>query len=117
MSFQEFKEELPVNRPITNKKSIDINGDHQNRLAEKDLDNKIRLRPQLLWLLFGLVFIQNVAVFTIWIYLATQNKLKDLELLMQTLATATLGESYFLIKFSVEFIFSSNNSIPKKLEK
>lgn len=75
------------------------------RLKEIYLKNKLRILTSVFTAV--LLVCQNVLVFWIVIRALNDGSLKDLQLIFATLVSATLTETYFIMKIIVQFVFSS----------
>jgi hypothetical protein len=79
----------------------------------KDQESKITQRPIIAKWIFVIVIIQNIAVFSALFVVIFLNQLDKYDLAMTGLIGGTLGESFFLVKFIVQFTFSDINGISK----
>ena len=75
-------------------------------IKRKDWENRIQTRRWIAsWILLILAG-ELFAVFSLVIGAMVLGMLKDLELVLSVITTATIGQSYYIVKFIIEFVFS-----------
>lgn len=79
------------------------------RLRVEDTEWRVWFRKRLGWILIGLLIIQNVVVFSIIIFALIFGKVADLEIVFGCLIAATLGETAYVVKIIVEWLFRDIN--------
>jgi hypothetical protein len=82
----------------------------------KDKKQQIRLRPLFAWGVFILIFVQTGAIFWLSYEALRADQLPELQLIFAALVAGTLTQSYLILKFITNKIFSDikyHNSEPK----
>jgi hypothetical protein len=78
-------------------------------IRQKDYDWKLTARKTYGKILLILLILQNIAVFGLVFWAFISGKMKDLQLIFSILVPATLGETAFMVKTIVEWLFKDIN--------
>lgn len=75
------------------------------RLRIRDYTEKLDSRRSMKWILIALLFIQNIAVYGLVAWALLNNRLADLQIVLGVVISATLGETYLMVKIMIEWLF------------
>lgn len=78
-------------------------------LKLEDFTWKIKARKTYGWILVVLLFAQNIVVFSLVIGALLFDKMQDLQIVFGVLVTATLGETAYMVKVIIEWLFKDIN--------
>lgn len=78
-------------------------------LQLEDYSWKIRSRKSYGKVLVGLLIAQNMIVFSLVSYALAAGKMQDLQIIFGVLISATLGETAFMVKVIIEWLFKDIN--------
>jgi hypothetical protein len=78
-------------------------------LQLEDFTWKIRARKSYGWVLISLLIAQNLVVFSMVGVALLLGEIEDLQLIFAVLVSATLGETAFMVKVIVEWLFKDIN--------
>jgi len=86
------------------------------KLRSQDYQWRIEAREHYGYLIFQMLFCQNIAVFGL-VYLAFfTHELKDLQLILGTVITGTLTATYFSINYLIKWLFTDINYNIRKVK-
>ena len=88
---------------------LNIYNSSLDKIVLKDHDWRVRARSVYGDAFMVLLFVQNAIVFGIIVLAFFMGELKDLSLILGIVLTGTLGETYFVIRVIVQWIFSNIN--------
>jgi hypothetical protein len=79
------------------------------KIQRKDYEWKVAARKIYGRILIALLILQNIAVFTLVFWAFISGKLGDLQTVFSILVPATLGETAFMVKTIIEWLFKDIN--------
>jgi hypothetical protein len=75
------------------------------RLRIRDYTEKLDSRRSMKWILITLLLLQNAAVYGLVIWALLTGKLADLQVVIGVVISATLGETYLMVRIMIEWLF------------
>ena len=75
------------------------------RLRIRDYTEKLDSRRSMKWILITLLLLQNAAVYGLVIWALFAGKLADLQIVIGVVISATLGETYLMVRIMIEWLF------------
>lgn len=71
----------------------------------EDITWKVRARKQFGWAMLVLLAAQNIIVFGVLIYALVIGRLEELQIIFGIIIPATLGETAYMVKIIIEWLF------------
>jgi hypothetical protein len=75
------------------------------QLRLRDYTEKLDSRRSMKWILISLLLVQNFAVYSLVAWALINGKLADLQVVLGIVISATLGETYLMVKIMIEWLF------------
>jgi hypothetical protein len=75
------------------------------RLRIRDYTEKLDSRESMKWILIALLLLQNAAVYGLVGWALYAGKLADLQVVIGIVISATLGETYLMVRIMIEWLF------------
>jgi len=75
------------------------------QLRLRDYTEKLDSRRSMKWILISLLLVQNFAVYSLVAWALINGKLADLQVVIGVVISATLGETYLMVRIMIEWLF------------